>query len=154
MVGDLHGQLVDLAAVFEAAGGAPSHSNRYIFNGDFIDRGDAGVEVLAVLLSYALALPGSVHLNRGNHEDRLLCQAYSFRSELEEKYPDEASELFKDVVAVFQALPLAATIREPEPEPEQRQQHQQQQQQQQQQRGDGTASTLSEGIVVVITLFN
>jgi hypothetical protein len=31
---------------------------------------------------------------------------------------EEASELFKDVVKVFQALPLAATIREPEPEPE------------------------------------
>ena len=59
VVGDLHGQLVDLAAVFEA-GGAPSPSNRYVFNGDFIDRGDAGVEVLAVLLSFALALPGCV----------------------------------------------------------------------------------------------
>ena len=84
VVGDLHGQLVDLAAVFEVAG-APSATNRFVFNGDFIDRGQFGAEVLAVLLSYAVALPGSVHLNRGNHEDRLLCQAYSFRSELEEK---------------------------------------------------------------------
>ena len=76
-----------------------------------------------------------VHLNRGNHEDRLLCQAYSFRSELEEKYADEASDLFTDVVAVFQALPLAATIREPEPEPEQ------------EQHGDTTSTR--EGIVVM-----
>jgi len=47
VVGDLHGQLVDLAAVFDAAG-YPSDTNRFIFNGDFIDRGQYGVEVLAV----------------------------------------------------------------------------------------------------------
>jgi hypothetical protein len=34
-----------------------------------------------VLLCYALALPGSVHLNRGNHEDRLLCQVRKHKPE-------------------------------------------------------------------------
>ena len=107
-------QLVDLAAVFEAAG-QPSHTNRFVFNGDFIDRGEYGVEVLTALLAYYLALPAAVYLGRGNHEDRLLCTAYGFRDELTAKYGEtEAAELFEDVVAVFQALPLAATLRDRE----------------------------------------
>jgi hypothetical protein len=83
VVGDIHGQLTDLATAFEAAGGCPSEDSKFIFNGDFVDRGEYSIEVLAVLLTFALALPGSCHLNRGNHEDRLLCQAYGFRAELQ-----------------------------------------------------------------------
>ena len=117
IVGDIHGQLIDLEAVFESAG-TPSATNRYVFNGNYVNRGEFSLEVLVVLLGYALALPGSVHLNRGNHEDRLLSQAYGLKSQLEEKYGTDAADIFADCVAVFQALPLAATLREPEPEPE------------------------------------
>jgi hypothetical protein len=71
-----------------------------------------------VVLSYALALPGSIHLNRGNHEDRLFSQSYSFRKQLDEKYGVDAADIFADCVGVFQALPLAAVLREPGLEPE------------------------------------
>ncbi|CAN0374577.1 unnamed protein product, partial [Discosporangium mesarthrocarpum] len=43
-VGDLHGQLGDLKHLIEI-NGLPSPTNKYIFNGDFVDRGPNGVEV-------------------------------------------------------------------------------------------------------------
>jgi hypothetical protein len=44
VVGDLHGSLADLARVLEL-GGWPGEGHTYVFNGDFVDRGDFGVEV-------------------------------------------------------------------------------------------------------------
>ena len=50
VVGDLHGSLADLHHIFEQ-NGWPSEENVYIFNGDFVDRGLFGLEVLMVLLA-------------------------------------------------------------------------------------------------------
>ena len=49
--------------------GAPSPTNILVFNGDFVDRGHNGIEVLASLALLKLADPRSVLLLRGNHED-------------------------------------------------------------------------------------
>ena len=79
VVGDLHGSLGDLNAVM-ALHGKPSTKSRIIFNGDFVDRGPDGVEVLACVLALKLAFPRHVHINRGNHEDAALSRAYDFEA--------------------------------------------------------------------------
>ncbi|CAK0890823.1 unnamed protein product, partial [Prorocentrum cordatum] len=44
IVGDTHGQLADVLWLFYKLG-APSPSNRYLFNGDICDRGDLACEI-------------------------------------------------------------------------------------------------------------
>jgi serine/threonine-protein phosphatase 5 len=65
VVGDVHGQYLDVVALFQAFGN-PSAQNPYLFNGDFVDRGSMGVEILIALFAWKLADPRSLYLNRGN----------------------------------------------------------------------------------------
>lgn len=70
VVGDLHGQLSDLLYIFEESG-PPSLNNKFVFNGDFVDRGPNGLEIFVLLLlAYVTEGPEVISLNRGNHEDR------------------------------------------------------------------------------------
>ena len=48
IVGDLHGQYSDFAQIFQnpKLGGYPSETNRFIFNGDIVDRGPMGLEIM------------------------------------------------------------------------------------------------------------
>jgi serine/threonine-protein phosphatase 5 len=64
VVGDTHGQYHDVLKLLHLAGD-PSATNWYVFNGDFVDRGAWGVEVLAVLMAWKLAHPKHVFLLRG-----------------------------------------------------------------------------------------
>jgi hypothetical protein len=59
--------------------GAPSEEHVYIFNGDFVDRGAWGVETLALLLAWKVALPRHVYLLRGNHESTYCTKYYGFQ---------------------------------------------------------------------------
>jgi hypothetical protein len=54
----LTGQLPDLLHILEQAG-MPSKTNKYLFNGDFVDRGAYGVEVMCTLLALHIAMPGA-----------------------------------------------------------------------------------------------
>lgn len=51
VVGDIHGQLQDLFSIF-TINGIPCRQNHYIFNGDFVDRGPCGAEVLFTLCAF------------------------------------------------------------------------------------------------------
>jgi serine/threonine-protein phosphatase 5 len=65
IVGDTHGQFRDLMGIFERLG-FPSAENPYLFNGDFVDRGSMGVEIVIAILAWQQKAPGSVFINRGN----------------------------------------------------------------------------------------
>ena len=39
----------------------PTITHKYIFNGDFVDRGEKGVEVVSTILVLLLAMPGAAH---------------------------------------------------------------------------------------------
>jgi len=64
VVGDTHGQLQDLYSIF-TINGTPDERNRYLINGDFVDRGRYGCEIVLTLFAFHLANPHSVLLNRG-----------------------------------------------------------------------------------------
>jgi serine/threonine-protein phosphatase 5 len=90
MVGDTHGQFHDVCNMLELMG-TPSEPRKYVFNGDFVDRGAWGVETLALLCCWKLALPGSVYMLRGNHETATCTLMYGFKGELVAKYGRGAS---------------------------------------------------------------
>lgn len=107
VVGDLHGQLTDLLHILDESG-MPSQTNKFIFNGDFVDRGEKGVEIVIILFALFIAEGHDVvALNRGNHEDLPVCRVYGFENEVKAKYDDLLFEMFAEV---FNYLPLFALV--------------------------------------------
>ena len=72
----------DLLTIFLRWGFPSPSGTQYIFNGDFVDRGQHSIETLTLLLAYRLLYPGSVHLNRGNHETASICMKYGLQDEV------------------------------------------------------------------------
>ncbi|XP_063223975.1 serine/threonine-protein phosphatase rdgC [Bacillus rossius redtenbacheri] len=107
--GDLHGKLEDLLVVFHK-NGLPSAENPYVFNGDFVDRGKKGLEVLLLLLACLLVFPDGVYLNRGNHEDLIMNARYGFVREMKTKYKQNSDRLLKLIEGVYRWLPLGAVV--------------------------------------------
>ena len=104
--GDIHGQIYDLIELFKKGGEIPN--SRYVFMGDYVDRGYNGVEVLELLLALKVKYPEHITLLRGNHESRQICFAYGFYEEITRKYGNaNAWEYFTDL---FDYLPLAALV--------------------------------------------
>ncbi len=106
VVGDIHGQITDLLLILDEIG-EPSPTNKILFNGDFVDRGQYGVEVIILMFTYYCAYPGCVFLNRGNHEDPYVCANYGFRDEVFMKYDNQCFDLFSEI---FRFVPLFSLI--------------------------------------------
>ncbi|GBB84911.1 hypothetical protein RclHR1_01150015 [Rhizophagus clarus] len=104
--GDIHGQFYDLINIFKI-NGVPSETNMYLFNGDFIDRGLYGFEVILTLFAYKWLYPKSFYLTRGNHEHITIAETYGFEKEVNTKYSETMFEYFAET---FETLPLANLI--------------------------------------------
>jgi len=108
VVGDVHGQLFDFLSIFEA-NGWPSEDNRFLFNGDFVDRGSYSVEIMVILLAFKLALPKHFFLSRGNHEEETMNHNYGFTGEVLAKYNTDL-KAWVAFQQVFTCLPLAHVV--------------------------------------------
>nr|XP_027200358.1 serine/threonine-protein phosphatase 5-like [Dermatophagoides pteronyssinus] len=106
IVGDIHGQFYDFVKILEL-GGAPDPKCKYLFLGDYVDRGQFGIEVLAVLMALKIKYPDCVWLLRGNHESRQMTTFFNFRDECVKKYDAEVYNLFMEA---FDCLPLCARV--------------------------------------------
>ncbi len=70
--------------LFRIGGDIPD--NKYIFIGDFVDRGYNSVESFELLMLYKLKYPEHITLLRGNHESRQITSVYGFFDEIVRKY--------------------------------------------------------------------
>merc|ERR1712166_1039346 len=110
VVGDLHGSLGDLDKIFKDHGSPGQRGDTmYVFNGDFVDRGPQGVEVMLVLLAMKVLHPKHMFLNRGNHEDKAITHSYGFEQETCTKYDKGMYDMF---VKCFKRIPLCSVIEE------------------------------------------
>ncbi|KRZ16720.1 Serine/threonine-protein phosphatase beta isoform [Trichinella zimbabwensis] len=104
--GDIHGNFYQLLRIFNRIGWPPKV--RYLFLGDYIDRGYRNLEVIALLFTLKILYPEAVFLLRGNHEASPVNRNYGFKQEVRNR---GFSTLFWLTAQItFNCLPLAAVI--------------------------------------------
>ena len=103
--GDVHGQFPDLLRIFEMA--EPPPNNRFLFLGDYVDRGPMGLEILCLLLAMKLRYPNHIYLLRGNHETREMTAQYGFMDECVSK---TNKSVYSEICDMFDTIPIAAVI--------------------------------------------
>lgn len=106
IIGDIHGQFMDMMGMFHKLKRTPGNANtKYLFLGDYVDRGEFGVEVMIYLLAFKLKYPTDVYLLRGNHETEEMTTMFNFRTQVLDRFDEE---LYTDFVTLFQTLPISA----------------------------------------------
>jgi len=113
ILGDLHGNYPDLVSFEKLLWpmGPNLTPGNFLFLGDFVDRGDYSLEVVAYVFAHKVISPDKVFLLRGNHEDRFIQKQFSFYTECKAKLGDDLGKQICEIVnRAFDVMPLAATI--------------------------------------------
>lgn len=85
-----------------------SAETKFIFLGDFVDRGYFSLETFTLLMCLKAKYPDRIVLVRGNHESRQITQVYGFYEECQQKYGN--ASVWKACCHVFDFLVLAAIV--------------------------------------------
>lgn len=108
IVGDLHGQFLDLIRIFQKNGIPPG--KKYLFLGDLVDRGDFSFDILIFLFLLKILHSESIFFIRGNHEFNSLTSTMGFFNEIIDKY--EEPSMYNAFINLFSFIPLGALINE------------------------------------------
>ena len=108
IVGDIHGQLYDLFNMFDTVAPKGAKTQRFLFMGDYVDRGRFSLETFLYLAAHKLKYPKQFFLLRGNHECRQVNQSYGFYSETLQNFGH--SGIWSLCNEIFDLLPMAAVV--------------------------------------------
>ena len=106
VVGDIHGNLTDLVRILLVNGLPPQ--TKYLFLGDYVDRGSFSTECLALITSLFVLHPQFIFWIRGNHEISEVNRNYGFYEEIFTLYNSDTA--WREFNRMFAYLPLAAVI--------------------------------------------
>ena len=105
LVGDIHGQFYDLCKILRI--GHNPKANKYLFLGDYVDRGNFSIEVVIILMALKICYPQNIFLLWGNHECREMTQVFNFWQECLYKYDQEIYDM---IMEMFDCMSLAAIV--------------------------------------------
>ncbi|RWR99338.1 uncharacterized protein B4U79_13324, partial [Dinothrombium tinctorium] len=113
VLGDIHGNIADLMT-FERVlwkTGPTVAPASYLFLGDYVDRGDFGVECVSYLFALKILAPDKFFFCRGNHEIRSIQKVFTFHKECITKYGTRVGpQVWELMNRVFDRMPLCAII--------------------------------------------
>ncbi|EAX89002.1 Ser/Thr protein phosphatase, putative [Trichomonas vaginalis G3] len=110
VVGDIHGQLFDLLNMFDLAEKESCEKKKFLFLGDYVDRGHFSIETIALLACLKIKSPNDIFMLRGNHESPSINQVYGFYNNCLELYGSSMIWILAN--KTFQHMPMAALINE------------------------------------------
>ncbi|CAG2121452.1 unnamed protein product, partial [Medioppia subpectinata] len=110
VVGDIHGNIEDLLTIENTLSISKLiPTSKYLYLGDYVDRGKWSVECAVYLLSLKVLSPQNIHLLRGNHEVRELQEFFTFKEECTAKYGPQ-NRVYHLLNDVFDCLSVSAVV--------------------------------------------
>ena len=103
--GDTHGQFPDTLRIFDVIG--KPDEKKYLFLGDYVDRGSQSIENIIFLFTLKVNHPNSIFLLRGNHETEEISTVYGLRDECLRRY---GFFIYSKFMMAFDSMPFAALV--------------------------------------------